>query len=48
MTLAIIDDLGAIVIIAIFYTAKLSVNSLIFAGLAILILLVLIGDGCWN
>ncbi|MFA9407816.1 MAG: Na+/H+ antiporter NhaA [Candidatus Dadabacteria bacterium] len=35
LTLAIIDDLGAIVIIAIFYSGDLSVTSLIFAGIAI-------------
>ncbi|TDJ01448.1 MAG: Na+/H+ antiporter NhaA [Candidatus Dadabacteria bacterium] len=35
LTLAIIDDLGAIVIIAIFYSGDLSVTSLIFAGVAI-------------
>ncbi len=35
LTLAIIDDLGAIVIIAIFYSGELSVTSLIFAGVAI-------------
>jgi len=35
MTLAIIDDLGAIIIIAIFYTTDLSVASLIIALLAI-------------
>lgn len=35
MTLAIVDDLGAIVIIAIFYTSDLSVTSLVVAGLAI-------------
>ena len=35
MTLAIIDDLGAIIIIAIFYTTDLSVASLIAALLAI-------------
>ena len=35
LTLAIIDDLGAIVIIAIFYSGDLSVTSLVFAGIAI-------------
>jgi len=41
MTLAIIDDLGAIVIIALFYTTNLSISSLIVAGLAILALFAL-------
>ena len=38
MTLAIADDLGAIVIIAIFYTTDLSVTSLYIASVAIFIL----------
>jgi Na+:H+ antiporter, NhaA family len=38
MTLAIIDDLGAIIIIALFYTDDLSFNSLLVAGGAILAL----------
>lgn len=38
MTLAIIDDLGAIVIIAIFYTADLSVISLMLAVVALMLL----------
>jgi len=41
MTLAIIDDLGAIIIIAIFYTENLSVSSLLSAGIAIFGLFVL-------
>ncbi len=38
MTLAIVDDLGAIIIIALFYTTDLSVTSLIIAAAAILLL----------
>jgi NhaA family Na+:H+ antiporter len=34
MTLAVLDDLGAIVIIALFYTSDLSVEALMFAGFA--------------
>ncbi|MES9970655.1 MAG: Na+/H+ antiporter NhaA [Candidatus Thiodiazotropha sp.] len=41
MALAIFDDLGAIIIIAIFYTADLSLASLIIALLAIVVLFVL-------
>ncbi|MBV8393433.1 MAG: Na+/H+ antiporter NhaA [Alphaproteobacteria bacterium] len=41
LTLAIVDDLAAIVIIAIFYTANLSIASLVLAGLCILGLLAL-------
>lgn len=38
LTLAILDDLGAIVIIALFYTNQLSITSLILAALAIITL----------
>lgn len=40
LTLAIVDDLGAIVIIAIFYTVKLSAVSLSIAGVALVILFI--------
>lgn len=38
LTLAILDDLGAIVIIALFYTSQLSLTSLLLATLAIIVL----------
>lgn len=41
LTLAIFDDLGAIVIIAVFYTSDLSLISMIVAACAILVLFVL-------
>ena len=41
MTLAVLDDLGAIVIIALFYTNDLSIQSLLLAGLCVAGLLVL-------
>jgi len=41
LTLAILDDLAAIVIIALFYTSQLSVTSLVLASLAIVALIVM-------
>jgi NhaA family Na+:H+ antiporter len=41
LTLAIIDDLGAIVIIAIFYSGKLSLAALVMAGIAVAALAVM-------
>jgi len=41
MTLAVLDDLGAIVIIALFYTSQLSIEALMLAGLAVAVLLAL-------
>lgn len=41
MTLAIIDDLGAIIIIAVFYTADLSLTSLLVAVFAIAVLFIM-------
>ena len=40
LTLATLDDLGAIVIIAVFYTADLAISSLVLAGVALAVLLV--------
>ncbi|MEJ1937949.1 Na+/H+ antiporter NhaA, partial [Nostoc sp. NIES-2111] len=41
LTLATLDDLGAIVVIAIFYTAQISITALTLAGFSVAVLLVL-------
>lgn len=48
MTLAILDDLGAIIVIALFYTANLSVTSLSFAAFFIAVLVLLNRSGVKN
>lgn len=48
MTLAILDDLGAIVIIAIFYTSELSLASLLIAGSALVVLILMNRRGVVN
>jgi NhaA family Na+:H+ antiporter len=48
MTLAVLDDLGAIVIIAIFYTADLSLTSLSVAGTALAVLVAMNRRGVTN
>lgn len=48
LALAIIDDLGAIVIIALFYTTGLSTQSLVLAGAAVAVLAVLNRAGTVN
>ncbi|MDT8377187.1 MAG: Na+/H+ antiporter NhaA [Mariprofundaceae bacterium] len=46
LTLAIADDFGAIIIIAIFYTDDLTVTSLVVASIAIVLLFIINRRGC--
>jgi NhaA family Na+:H+ antiporter len=46
LALAIIDDLGAIVIIALFYSTDLSTEALVLAAVALVLLVVLNRAGC--
>jgi NhaA family Na+:H+ antiporter len=48
VTLAVLDDLGAIVVIALFYTAQLSMLSLAIAGTALAVLIVMNARGVAN
>ncbi|HRE40153.1 MAG TPA: Na+/H+ antiporter NhaA [Ignavibacteria bacterium] len=41
VALAVVDDLGAILVIAIFYTANLGVSSLMYAGICLVVLFVI-------
>ncbi len=41
MTLAIIDDLGAIIVIAIFYTSELSIISIIISFISLIVLIIM-------
>ena len=47
LTLAIVDDLGAIIVIAIFYTATLNTTALAVAGMLVLTLVALRVLGVW-
>jgi len=46
LTLAVIDDMGAVVIIALFYSGDLSTTSLIVASIALFILAIINRSGC--
>jgi len=48
LALAIIDDLGAIIVIAIFYTSSMSFSSLAIAGVMILLLFMMNRNGVTN
>jgi len=45
--LAIVDDLGAVIVIAVFYSGALSTSALLMAGVCLLILIVLNRLGVW-
>lgn len=48
LALAIVDDIGAVLVIAVFYTSDISVNSLILAGVILLILILMNRIGVRN
>ena len=48
LALAIVDDIGAVLVIAVFYTSDISVNSLILAGVILLVLILMNRIGVRN
>jgi NhaA family Na+:H+ antiporter len=48
LALAIVDDIGAVLVIAVFYTSDISVNSLILAGVIVLVLILMNRIGVRN
>ncbi|PKL19290.1 MAG: Na+/H+ antiporter NhaA [Spirochaetae bacterium HGW-Spirochaetae-5] len=48
LALAIVDDIGAVLVIAVFYTSDISVNSLILAGIILLVLILMNRIGVRN
>ena len=48
LALAIVDDIGAVLVIAVFYTSDISVNSLILAGVILFVLILMNRIGVRN
>src|SRR3954467_10002803 len=48
LTLAIVDDIGAITVVAVFYTKHVDVMALVLAGLAVVAIVVLRWMGVWQ